>query len=735
MKTKEFIAGHYSGLLNSYAMVFFSNNRPFAWVLLLVTFFDPVAGLSGLISVLTANLVAEILGFSPFYMRSGFYGFNALLVGLGIGLYYQLSPALIVLLIFAALLTLFITILMEGVIGKYSLPYLTVPFLITIWVVTLAARYYTELHISERGVFRINELYSLGGKPMLAADEWFSTLPLAPSVVTYFKSLSAIFFQYHLLTGMLVGIGLLYYSRIAFLLSLLGYYSAYLFYAVIGANFNELNYSFIGFNYILTAIAIGGFYIIPSRTSFLWVILLTPLISILVTGTSVILAMFQLSTYSLPFNLTVLLFLYALKLRDKQRTGLHLVAVQEYSPEKNLYTFRNNEQRFPVGSYLPLSLPVMGEWTVTQGHSGEHTHRDEWRHAWDLEITGENGRTYTGDGLSVNDYYCYGKPVIAPADGWVEEILDSVEDNEIGKVNLNRNWGNTIILRHADGLYTKICHLKKGSFKVAKGNKVKKGEVLALCGNSGRSPVPHVHFQVQATPYIGSATIDYPPGNYILNGKNGPEMKFYSRPVTGDRISNPSHTTSLEQAFTFIPGERISFSVSLDDKDPVAVTWDVIADINNQTCLLCRKSGSRAYFYSDSDTLCFTWFEGDRSSLLFYFYLGAYRIAKGFNRNMVIRDSYPVKVSGSSLLKIVQDFLAPFVLFMRNEFELRYSLMADGFEQQQIKLNASSSKLFGKKELSLTQFEMEIDADRIETFTVDTGKHRLLAKRIIQESV
>jgi hypothetical protein len=72
---------------------------------------------------------------------------------------------------------------------------------------------------------------------------------------------------------------------------------------------------------------------------------------------------------------------------------------------------------------------------------------------------------------------------------------------------------------------------------------------------------------------------------------------------------------------------------------------------------------------------------------------------------------------------------------MRNEFELRYSLMADGFEQQQIKLNASSSKLFGKKELSLSQFEMEIDADRIETFTVDTGKHRLLAKRIIQESV
>ena len=86
-------------------------------------------------------------------------------------------------------------------------------------------------------------------------------------------------------------------------------------------------------------------------------------------------------------------------------------------------------------------------------------------------------------------------------------------------------------------------------------------------------------------------------------------------------------------------------------------------------------------------------------------------------------------------LKIVQDFLAPFILFMHNEYELSYTSMADELEQRQIKLNASSRKLFGKKELSLTRFEMEIDAGRIETFTVDTGKHSLLAKRIIREPV
>ncbi|HNX42877.1 MAG TPA: urea transporter [Bacteroidales bacterium] len=730
-KLKESLTDHFAGFLNSYAMVFFSKDRLFAGILILVTFFDPVAGLSGLVSVLSANLVSGILGLNRFNVRSGFYGFNALLVGLGIGLYYQLTLELVILLVFSSLLTLFITVLLEGVIGKYKLPYLTIPFLLTFWLVTLAARYYAELHISERGVYQINELYSLGGKRMLQLNDWFSTLPLAPSIVTYFKSLSAILFQYHLFTGMLVAAGLLWYSRIAFLLSLTGFYSAYLFYMVIGANFNELNYSFIGFNYILTAIAIGGFYIVSSRTSFLWVILLTPLISILVTSTSVILGTFQLSTYSLPFNLTVLLFLYTLKFRDNRQTGLHLVSLQEYSPEKNLYTQRNNETRFPESSYYPFSLPVMGEWKVTQGHSGEFTHREGWRHAWDLEIADDKGSVFSGKGLMPGDYYCYEKPVVASANGWVEEILDNIPDNEIGQVNLQQNWGNTIIIRHSDTLYTKICHLKKGSFKVKKGDSVKKGEAVALCGNSGRSPVPHVHFQVQSTPFIGSLTIDYPLSQYLLNTEKGYEIKSFSRPVTGDIVSNLNPNSCLGKAFDFVPGQTIEFSVSADGCVPSVIRWDVMADIYNRTYIQCRQSGSKAYFFSNSDIFYFTWFEGNKKSLLFAFYLGAYKIAKGYYRNLTIRDIYPVKVCGNGLFKMLQDFVAPFFLFLHNEYEMCYCSMEDELEQRSIKMKSSARKQICKRSSSMAEFEFLIDNDRVEKFVITEGKHITTAIRSI----
>jgi len=729
-KLKELLAQQYASLLNSYAMVFFSKDRIFAWILLLVTFFDPVAGLSGLVAVLAANIAAEIIGFSRFNIRSGFYGFNALLVGLGIGLYYQLTPALLILVVFAALLTLMITVAMEGIIGKYALPYLTLPFLFSFWMVTLAARYYTELNISERGVFQINELYSLGGQMMVSVNDWFGALPLPPSVVTYFKSLSAILFQYHLLTGMLVAAGLLYYSRIAFLLSLVGYYSAYIFYSLIGANFNELNYSFIGFNYILTAIAIGGFFIVSSRTSFLWVILLTPLISILVTSTSVLLGIFQLSTYSLPFNMVVLLFLYVLKFREKYKTGLSAVTIQEYSPEKNLYTQLNNILRFPAGSYFPIGLPVIGEWTVTQGHSGEHTHRDGWRHAWDFEITDDKGLSYKGKGDYPADYYCYGKPVVAPADGWIEEVLDNIADNEIGQVNLGHNWGNTLVIRHTDRLYSKLCHLKQGSIKVEKGASIKKGEVLALCGNSGRSPVPHLHFQLQQTPFIGSLTIDYPISQYLIKRKGGYELVSYVKPEKGNKISALPHNDCLKKAFDFKPGQKIEFSVVIDGSPAGTIGWEVMVDIYNHTYLYCNNSGSKAYFTGNDELFYFTWFEGSRKSLLFAFYLGAYKVAKGYSRYLFIRDVYPAKVSGNGIMKSIQDFVAPFFIFTRNEFELCYCSMKDELEQSGIRIKSYARRHYGKKVTPFAEFEFEIDNNRIEKFTARAGKHETIASRI-----
>ena len=84
---------------------------------------------------------------------------------------------------------------------------------------------------------------------MVRIWEWFNNLNLPQPLVIYFRSLGAIFFQYHLFPGLLIAIGLLVYSRIAFSFSLAGFFAAYAFYQIVGADLTTLSYTFIGFNF------------------------------------------------------------------------------------------------------------------------------------------------------------------------------------------------------------------------------------------------------------------------------------------------------------------------------------------------------------------------------------------------------------------------------------------------------------------------------------------------------
>lgn len=718
---------------NSYSQVFFNNSRVFGVLLLLVTLLNWNAGIAGFISVVVSNAAAYIIGFNRFNIKSGFYGFNSLLVGLGLGVFYQPGLEFYVILIFTALFTLFVTILMEGVIGKYGLPYLSIPFLISLWMVTLAARSFSSLEVSEEGIFALNEMYAIGGLSMVRVYEWFNALGLPEPLVIYFRSLGAIFFQYHLFPGLVIALGILIFSRISFLLSLLGFFSAYYFYQLIGANLGELNYSYIGFNFILTAIAVGGFFIIPSRTSFLWVVLLTPLISFTITSSSVFFYNLQLSIYSLPFNFIVLLFLYALKFREKFYRSPLLVYAQHHSPERNLYISQNYLERFDEDAKIPFTLPFFGEWKVSQGYDGEHTHKGDWKHALDFEIEDEQGKSFKGSGDSLTDYYCYGKPVVAPADGWIEEIQDGISDNMIGEVNLKQNWGNTIVIRHSDKLFSKLSHLKKNSMKVGKGDFVRKNTVLALCGNSGRSPYPHLHFQVQKDPYIGSKTLSYPFACYILNRNEEKVLKSYALPEKNDTIANIDVNSSLKKALNLVPGKEFAFSVAGKDPEQAQkVYWKVEVDSLNNTYIHCKNTGAKAFFRLEAGILYFIDFTGSRDSLLFYFYLANYKVIFGYYQGLEIQDVLPPNLFHFPVINSLQDFLAPFKRIVHARFSLKFVDKQSDLLDENIELRSQVAVSFGKKMLKKVFFELYIQEGHIETFIVQT-QHKLIKAKWLSE--
>lgn len=715
-------------LTSSYTQVFFSNNRVFAVILMIVSFFDFWAGLGGLIAVTVSNIAAYLIGFNRVNIKLGLYGFNSLLVGLGLGVYYTPGIEFFFVLIFSSLLTLFITLWMEGVFGKYGLPFLSIPFLFGIWLVMLATRQFVSLQLSDRGIYLLNEMFALGGQPMVDMLNFFNNLSWHDSIKIYFRSLGAIFFQYYLFAGILIAAGLLIYSRIAFILSLLGFFSAYWFYQFIGADIHELGYGYIGYNFILTSIAIGGFFIIPSRWSFFWVILLTPLISIILVGTSAIFATLQLSVFSLPFNIIVLIFLYTLKFRERFFTKPELTLYQNYSPEKNLYNHQNYKTRFGKSLFYNFSLPFWGEWKVTQGYNGSITHKSDWRHAWDFELVDEQGSAFSGEGLHKEDYHCYNKPVLAPADGRVEEIVANIEENEPGNMNLENNWGNTIILRHGDHLFSKLSHLKNESIRVTPGDYVKRGQFIAFCGNSGRSPIPHIHFQIQATPHIGSKTIEYPVGHFIKHNANGEELKSFEIPGNNDMISNIIKNTTLENAFHPVPGQKFHYQVTGPNGETYSGQWEVQLDSVNNTFIECEQTRSRAWFKNDGDIHYFTHFEGKKDSLLFYYFLGCYTVMMGYYKNLIVTDNYPPDTFNNPLIVLLQDFIAPFRIFVRSEFNLQYQGMDDDLMQTNIHLRSQACSRIGKFVTKEIEFEMLITTIGLETITITRQGKRIEAK-------
>ncbi|MFM1874897.1 MAG: hypothetical protein RL266_634 [Bacteroidota bacterium] len=702
----------WEGLLHSYSQIFFSLDKVFAIVLLLCSFIDPYVGISAIVAGLIAILTAYFLGFDHKNIREGMYSFNSVMVGMVMAVYYDMNLPFVLLLVLMSIFTLFFTLAINAQLSKYGLPIMSIPFLFGVWTVLLVGREFGGLQLTERGIYTINELWAYGGETLVNFYDWVENLPIPDILDVYLRSLGAIFFQFNILAGLVIMLGLIRFSRIAFVLSLIGFFSGYLFFSFMQGQFSHLHYSYIGFNFILSAIALGGFFTIPSRGTFIMVALASPVIAILIAAIGNVFTVVQLPIYSLPYNVLVLVTLYVLKLRLAPK-GLTPIVEQSYSPERNLYRFLNQKERYANDTYFHIYLPFYGEWTISQGHDGDITHKGEWKEAFDFVIEDDNGKTYRSPGTRLEDFYGFNRPIVAPQSGWVVAMENGVEDNAIGDVNIDKNWGNTVVIRHGDGMFTKLSHLKKDSVKVSVGDAVKKGQLIAALGNSGRSPEPHIHFQMQATPYIGSKTMKYPVAYYMEKTVDGPKFHAFDYPKEGQTISNVKVDPLLKKAFNLIPGMQLWMTSNGE-----ILKWEVFTDAYNSTYIYCHQTDAVAYFVNNETLFYFTRFIGDRNSPLFEFYTGAYKVMLGFYRDLKVADHFPVNDIYSGFLKGLLDVASPFYPVVRADFEIRYDEIDDSLEAEWMKLSSSLEvKALGSTRLK-KDYRIEIDQKGISTFVI-----------------
>ncbi len=183
----------------------------------------------------------------------------------------------------------------------------------------------------------------------------------------------------------------------------------------------------------------------------------------------------------------------------KQIGGLMVMAVRYDGKEPDKRT---------GASLVEYALPFEGVWTVLNGGVDEKTSHS-WdvltqRYAYDFVVLDDEGRSCPSDAdpADPTSYYCYGLPVLAPADGVVVEAGRSCPDAPIaldGTVRCGGGdiRGNYVLIDHRNDEFSCLCHLKPGGVLVAAGQRVQRGQQIGICGSSGCSSHPHLHFHIQ----------------------------------------------------------------------------------------------------------------------------------------------------------------------------------------------------------------------------------------------
>jgi urea transporter/murein DD-endopeptidase MepM/ murein hydrolase activator NlpD len=710
---KKHLQYYLSATLNSYAVLFFSQNKILGALLFVVSIFNFNAGLSGLICVISSLILVSILGFNRENIKSGLYSFNSLLLGIGFGTFFNLNITFWFWLATACLLCIVLSVNLTSFLGKYSLPTLSIPFVITFWVVLIAASGYPGMGLMQKSSSLLFELNTNAPSHFTRLCHFFDNLGMPVYLSLFFRSVSAVLFQNSILAGILISTGVFIHSRIGFSLLLIGFIVACMVNKLSGTYPEGISNYYLGANFMMASCAIGGFFLIPSWRSYLWAIIVIPFAFLILNGLSRLLGLYSLPVFSMPFCFVTISLLYFFMLR-KSPGKLQLTPLQNYSPETNLYQFLNGEDRLNDFKYINLSLPFMGAWTVSQGYEGEITHRGDWQHALDFVLKDIDDKSYELPGIRPEDYYCFNKPVLAAGDGIVQEVINHVEDNIIGQVNLQQNWGNTIVIKHAEHLFSKVSHLKKNSIKVKVGDYVKQNDIIGLCGNSGRSPEPHLHFQIQSTPYIGSKTLAYPFAYFT--SENNRILKSFEIPKEGETIQTPEINPYLKNAFHFQPGY---ISTITDDKGRTE-TWEVFTDDFNATYFFCRENQAVAYFVSNANVFYFTRFYGNRTSMLFLFYQSAYKIDYSAH---AVADNYATDVERFKPALWLQDLLAPFFNFTQNTYTNHIKPKNDG-----LIINAEARKQVFNYRKELLNAEIHLNSKGIIEMEFEYHQKKLKVK-------
>lgn len=571
--SREWISTGIQGLLRSYAEILFISDARVGTAFLLATMWLPNIGSSGLLAAIIGMITARVTHLA--HTNSGLYTYNSLLVGLTLGSTYTLDGYLFILIFFSAILTVFVTVSVADVLWRFDrLPALSLPFVLVAYTVIFAARQFDSLR------------HYLTPLPAHA--------PLFFEQADHFlTSLGYTFFIPHPIPALLIFLSVLLVSHYLVLLAVSGFFVGHILYHSLSALPYLSVTEWAGFNFTLTAMALGGVFMVPGRASFCIAMIGAAIAAIIATSAQSFLLAYELPVLTIPYLLSTLTILAALSKRVSSAPP-HLLLDKPALPEVSLERARMIRARGGHSSSVPVNAPFLGEWVVYQGFNGRHTHRPPWQHAFDFIIM-VDGQSFQDTGLYPENYYCFGVPVVSPVYGTVVRCINNQPDNRPGEVNNLQKWGNLVLIRLYNQLHVLICHLQQYSLEVIEGQVIEPGQSIGRCGNSGRSPQPHIHLHVQKDASLDSPTVPFHFTQIITVGDYVKQFKFYFRPAENQVVRSHTINLILKSALHFPVGRKLYYRFRTNDGEWKSRIITVVLTLEGQFLLKSSSGGEIAF--------------------------------------------------------------------------------------------------------------------------------------------
>ncbi len=194
-------------------------------------------------------------------------------------------------------------------------------------------------------------------------------------------------------------------------------------------------------------------------------------------------------------------------------------------------------------------FPLNGSWIIPERWAVDY-----------IQLDSEN-RVATGDADVLSNYPGYDSDLLAVKDGTVLDVIDEFADLKIGEtlanLDLSTAGGNYVVIDIGGGYSAFYAHMIKGTVKVKKGDKVKKGQVLGKLGNSGNSTGPHLHFHiVKGKDPLASQGVPYVIDKFSVTGQSATaelaEPFFTGAPLATSAEFTGSHANQMPADNTIV---------------------------------------------------------------------------------------------------------------------------------------------------------------------------------------